>query len=60
MEWEQIDKLTYRTKVHGGWLVKHYEDLWNAQGDTIASGFHSMCHVPDEKHEWIVGENYEG
>ena len=58
MKWENIDEQHKRAKVHGGWLVKTFEDVFcNIHGpDTRPEqGYEwrvAMCFVPDLKHEW--------
>jgi len=41
---------TARAKTHGGWLVSH-SIRWRDKLTT------SMCFMPDENHEWKIGES---
>lgn len=41
-QWEQLDEVSWRSKVIGGWLLLHM------------SGTESMVFVSDKDHEWIV------
>jgi len=58
LTWEKIDEHHQRTSIHGGWLVKTYEDVYedrSAQGSGMVCGWQwriSMCFVPDPNHEW--------
>ena len=49
MNWEQIDKMTYRAKVHKGWLVKSYEFVESNEPMIV-----SMAFVPDPMHGWTL------
>lgn len=59
MNWEQIDDYHKRAKVHGGWLVKTYEEVMHndTEMQRMNSGYDwrvSMCFVPDINHEWSL------
>lgn len=68
-EWEEIDNnyetvdsagvyiTTYRSKVLGGWLVKH--DLFHSNGcnntkDEWDNAYSQLVFIPDDKHEWTI------
>ena len=59
-EWERIDDYHQRCPVHGGWLVKAYEDVYHnlyELGKGMVPGYDmriSMCFVPDVNHEWKI------
>ena len=58
MNWEQIDKDTWRARVHKGWLVKHYE-VYELYKDNNDIPFHktidfAICFVPDPMHSWAL------
>ena len=48
LRWEQIDVGHKRAKVHGGWIVKAYEQQQDG-GCNIALTF-----VPDPSHHWHI------
>jgi len=58
LEWEDIDDYHKRAKVHGGWLVKVYEDvvhnmIEHGLGMTVGYDVRSsICFVPDTLHRW--------
>lgn len=44
---------TYRAKVQGGWIVRHFElDLNNKPRIPALA----MVFVPDQEHEWVIEE----
>ena len=57
MNWEQIDDMTQRAKVHGGWLVKSYEHVYHPghEGDLTGHDWRvAMAFVPDPMYSWKV------
>lgn len=55
LEWETVDNQHQRAKIHGGWLVKAYEDVVHKFGHGIIGGRDfriAMCFVPDVYYEW--------
>ena len=57
MKWEQIDALHQRAEVHGGWLVKAYENVEHMTEDGLKSGWDwrvAMTFVPDPSHVWVI------
>ena len=55
-EWIEIGGSDYRAKVRGGWLVKSCELLESVDYNNYTS---SIAFVPDENHEWEIGEEEE-
>ena len=59
LNWEKIDDHHKRVRVHGGWLVKAFEDVCHdksAYGKGMMPGWDfriAICFVPDPNHEWI-------
>ena len=50
MNWEEIDHITDRARIHGGWLVRVYVSADYAdQQDAV-----SICFVPDPLHIWSI------
>lgn len=49
MKWEDVDNITMRAKIHGGWLVRAWvsDDTW--QQESV-----SICFVPDVLHIWTI------
>jgi len=60
MEWEAIDAYHQRPRVHGGWLVKAYEEVLHARECAgLVPGWDwriAMCFVPDPNHEWKLNK----
>lgn len=56
MNWEQIDAFHQRAKVHGGWLVKAFENVTHiddARGNYSGYDWRvAMTFVPDVLHVW--------
>lgn len=56
MNWEQIDNWHQRAKVHGGWLVKAFENVSHLDDQRgICDGYDyrvAMAFVPDPLHVW--------
>ena len=57
-EWELIDdasneywNCSFRAKVHGGWIVRHFHQLSDDDALTPSS---SMVFVPDIYHDWRI------
>ncbi len=60
MDWEQIDDSHKRAKVHGGWLVKAYEDVYHPRHEDDLMGYDwriSMCFVPDAMYTWVLDDD---
>ena len=59
-DFEQIDSYHQRAKVHGGWLVKAFEDVTHdTDHQGMAEGWDwrvAMAFVPDPNHEWVIHE----
>ena len=59
LEWEIIDDFHQRAKIHGGWLVKAYENVcthWETNY-TPQLGYEwriAMCFIPDPNYEWCI------
>ncbi len=58
MTWEKVDEQTCRAKIHKGWLVKHYDQVFTMdRGHTEcisqANNF-AICFVPDPMHVWTI------
>ena len=56
---EKIDDYHQRAKVHGGWLVKAFEDVAHMEDGYRPSitGFDfriAMAFVPDPDHSWTI------
>ena len=63
MEWEEIDSYHRRAKVHGGWLVKAYEDVFHLADLQKGDGWDwrvSMTFVPDPDHKWEIPTDGQG
>ena len=58
MNWERIDNWHQRAKVHGGWLVKTFENVSHLDDQRgICDGYDyrvAMTFVPDPLHVWEV------
>lgn len=48
-EWEEISKMTFRAKVHGGWVILHQNYRDNSSGIYKCE---SMVFVYDPIHRW--------
>lgn len=48
-ESESDHAYSHRSKIPGGWLVRHREIFHNDSGESLA-----MVFVPDKNHEWEV------
>lgn len=48
-EWEQLDSVTSRVKVIGGWIVQQV--ILSSKGQSAAI---NMVFVPDRDHEWHI------
>lgn len=59
MEWEQIDTVTSRAKVFGGWMVRISEPVTHHTPNGLQDGWDwrtSLCFIPDPNHEWKLEE----
>ena len=58
MKFEDIDDNHQRAKVHGGWIVKTFENvIHDVYEGMMRDGWDwrvAMCFVPDPNHEWII------
>ena len=60
MDWEQIEDYTQRARVHGGWLVKVFEDAhirMSVDQLVAQSGYEwriALAFVPDPNYEWKI------
>lgn len=62
-EWEELyfdpgnelNELTYRAKVFGGWIVKNFTRMMDSREspEWIASS-ESMVFIPDPEHKWEI------
>lgn len=60
-EWEEIEDLgrnhydaTFRAKVVGGWIVRHFHQLMDENNGIPSS---SMVFVPDAGHTWEITDD---
>ncbi len=57
-EFEKIGDQHERAKVHGGWLVKAFSDVYqNSPINGNGTGWDwriAMTFVPDPHHEWVI------
>ena len=64
LSWETIDDYHKRAKIHAGWLVKSFEDVFVSLREECRPevGYEwrvSMCFVPDLTHEWELENSDE-
>ena len=64
LKWEQIDDNHQRSKIHGGWLVKTYTDVYISlhEAEPPQQGYEwrvAICFVPDPNHEWSFEQEFE-
>ena len=60
MQWEDVDPgRMERAKIHGGWLVRAFENVSHDRGGELQQGWDwrvALCFVPDPTHEWKIRE----
>ncbi|MHC4649036.1 MAG: hypothetical protein ACYTBJ_26585 [Planctomycetota bacterium] len=61
LEFEVIDAYHQRAKVHGGWLVKAFENVThNTEHGGMNGGLDwrvAMAFIPDSQHEWAIDDD---
>jgi len=54
-DWQEIGPNMYRLCIHGGWLVKHTEEVFQeARSNWGWDWRSSIAFVPDPDHQWKV------
>ena len=51
-KYEQIDSVTYRAKVPGGWLIKSEDPTWKPDQSVQVN----LIFISDPNHEWEIIE----
>ena len=53
-DWEVVESRLNRASIPGGWLVRQYEERYNARMERWDVYVVSTCFVPDPDHVWDV------
>lgn len=51
-EWEELNKVMKRAKVHGGWILRSFN--YTTDNKDVYSQSQSMVFIPDPNHEWEI------
>ena len=50
--WEEVESGLNRAAIPGGWLLRQYEQFYQARNEQWEWQIVSLCFMPDPGHSW--------